>query len=103
MEEVAIHANEIRNFFFDSTKHLNEVIPPVLLARMSYKDFEVPPRKSIEFTKSKLAKEDSVAKEQINIRVSSRGQAAAKEASAPAPAAAPKKAGNGGSSTRKKS
>ncbi|HET6486662.1 MAG TPA: hypothetical protein VFH83_09600, partial [Spirochaetia bacterium] len=25
MEEVAIHANEIRNFFFDSTKHLNEV------------------------------------------------------------------------------
>jgi len=103
MEEVAIHSNEIRNFFFDSTKHLNEVIPPVLLARMSYKDFEVKPRNLIEFTKSKLAKEDSVAKEQINIRVSSRGQTAAKEAAAPAPAAAPKKAGNGGSSTRKKS
>lgn len=104
MEEVAIHANEIRNFFFDSTKHLNEVIPPVLLARMSYKDFEVPPRKTVEFTKSKLAKEDSVAKEQINIRVSSRGQAASKDAPAPAPAApAPKKAGDGGSSSRKKS
>ena len=57
MEEVAIHANEIRNFFFDSTKHLNEVIPPVLLARMSYKDFEIPPRKVVEFTKSKLAQE----------------------------------------------
>ena len=82
MEEVAIHSNEIRNFFFDSTKHLNEVIPPVLLARMSYKDFEVPPRKVVEFTKSKLAQEDKVAKEQINIRVSSRGQAAAKEAPA---------------------
>ena len=51
---------------------------------MSYKDFEVPPRKVVEFTKSKLAKEDSVAKEQINIRVSSRGQTAAKEAAAPA-------------------
>jgi len=104
MEEVAIHANEIRNFFFDSTKHLNEVIPPVLLARMSYKDFEVQPRRLVEFTKSKLAKEDSVAKEQINIRVSSRGQTGAKEAAAPAPAAAPKKSGNGGSSpSRKKS
>ena len=82
MEEVAIHANEIRNFFFDSTKHLNEVIPPVLLARMSYKDFEIPPRKVVEFTKSKLAQEDKVAKEQINIRVSSRGQSSAKEAPA---------------------
>jgi hypothetical protein len=90
MEEVAIHANEIRNFFFDSTKHLNEVIPPVLLARMSYKDFEIPPRKVMEFPKSKLAQEDKVAKEQLNIRVSSRGQSAAKEAPAPA-AAAPKK------------
>jgi hypothetical protein len=56
----------------------------------------------MEFTKSKLAQEDKVAKEQINIRVSSRGQSAAKEAAAPAPAA-PKKAGNGGSSSRKKS
>ncbi len=90
MEEVAIHANEIRNFFFDSTKHLNEVIPPVLLARMSYKDFEVHPRGIVEFTKSKLAQDDKIAKEQINIRVSSRGQAAVKEAAAPA-AAAPRK------------
>jgi hypothetical protein len=79
MEEVAIHATEIRDFFFDSTKHLNEVIPPVLLARMSYKDFEVPPRGILEFTKSRLAQEDKVAKEQITIRVSSRGQSASKE------------------------
>jgi methionyl-tRNA formyltransferase len=37
---------------------LNEVIPPVLLAPLSYKDFEIQPRKLVEFTKSKLAKED---------------------------------------------
>jgi hypothetical protein len=70
---------------------------------MSYKDFEVQPRKLVEFTKSKLSKEDSVAKEQINIRVSSRGSSTPKESAAPAPAAAaPKKAGNGGSSSAKK-
>ena len=67
---------------------------------MSYKDFEIHPRTVVEFTKSKLAKEDSVAKEQINIRVSSRGQAAAKEAAAPAAA---KKSSEGGTSARKKS
>lgn len=54
MEEVAIHANEIRNYFFDDKKSLEEVIPPVLLVRMSYKDFEVPPRKELKFEKSKL-------------------------------------------------
>ena len=105
MEEVAIHSNEIRNFFFDSTKHLNEVIPPVLLARMSYKDFEIVPRKLVEFTRSKLAATDKVAKEQINIRVSSRGQNASKEAAsaaakAPAAPAGRKPAGDG--SARKK-
>ena len=99
MEEVAIHSNEIRNFFFDTTKHLNEVIPPVLLARMSFKDFEIPPRGSMEFTKSKLAQEDKIAKEQINIRVTSRGQSTAKEQ--PAPAAAAKKEPNGSSPRRK--
>jgi hypothetical protein len=102
MEEVAIHANEIRNFFFDSTKHLNEVLPPVLLVRMSYKDFEVPPRKEAEFTKSKLFDTDKIAKEQINIRVSSRGQGTTKEAKeAPAPAAAKKASESSGGSGRK--
>jgi hypothetical protein len=77
----------------------------VLLVRMSYKDFEIPPRKLVEFTKSKLAQEDKVAKEQINIRVSSRGQAATKEggAAAPAPSAAPAKKTGSGGSTRKRS
>ncbi len=74
MEEVAIHANEIRNYFFDTIKHLNEVIPPVLLVRMNYKDFEVPPRKLMEFAGSKWAARDKIAKDQISVRVSSRGQ-----------------------------
>jgi len=91
-EEVAIHANEIRNFFFDSTKHLNEVIPPVLLVRMSYKDFEVAPRSEVEFVKSKWFATDKTAKDQINIRTSSRGQAPAKAPDKPADEPAPKAA-----------
>ncbi len=62
MEEVAIHANEIRNYFFDDRKTLNEVIPPVLLVRMSYKDFEISPRKVVDFKKSKLYDKGSAAK-----------------------------------------
>ena len=77
MEEVAIHANEIRNFFFDDTKHLNEVIPPVLLVRMDYKKFEVTPRNLIDFKSSKLFKEDAVMGE-ANVRVSSKGQPSTK-------------------------
>ncbi len=101
MEEVAIHSNEIRNFFFDTTKHLNEVLPPVLLVRMSYKDFEVHPRSETDFTKSNLAANDKIAKEQLNIRVSSRGQPAAKEQTPPP--SAPKKAppSSGGTAKRK--
>lgn len=60
MEEVAIHSNEIRNYFFDETKRLNEVIPPVLLARMDFKKFEITPRPVVEFKDSKMLKEDSV-------------------------------------------
>jgi len=55
----------------------------------------------VEFTKSRLAQEDKVAKEQINIRVSSRGQSTSKEPAAPAAAA--KKASEGSGSSRKKS
>lgn len=97
MEELAIHSNEIRNFFFDTTKHLNEVIPPVLLVRMSYKDFEVPPRKEVDFTKSKLSEQDKLAKEQINVRVSSRGAGAKEQPAAPAA----KKPESGGASRGK--
>lgn len=55
MEELAIHANEIRSFFFDDTKRISEVIPPVILVRMNYKDLEVAPSPEIEFEKSKIA------------------------------------------------
>lgn len=90
MEEVAIHANEIRNYFFDNTKHLNEVIPPVLLVRMNYKDFEVSPRPEVEFEKSSLSKDDSIAKEQISVKTNSRG--GAKAAAEPEEAGAKKAA-----------
>jgi len=62
MEEVAIHANEIRNYFFDDRKRLIDVIPPVLLVRMIYKDFEVPPRKEVPFEKSKVYDREKASK-----------------------------------------
>jgi hypothetical protein len=62
MEEVAIHGNEIRNYFFDDTKFLKDVIPPVLLVRMDYRNFEVAPRKEVEFEKSALYDKDKAAK-----------------------------------------
>ncbi len=49
LEEVAIHASDIRNHFFDDTKEMVEVIPQVLLVRMNYQDFEVAPREEKEF------------------------------------------------------
>ena len=62
MEELAIHANEIRNHFYDDTKSLSEVIPPVLMVRMDCKDFEVAPRKEVEFEKSKIYDKEKAAK-----------------------------------------
>lgn len=50
MEEVAIHASDIRNHFFDDDKEMVDVIPKVLLVRMNYQDFEVAPREEQEFT-----------------------------------------------------
>jgi hypothetical protein len=44
MEEAAAHANAIRNVFFDSKKQLEDVIPPVLLARTEPRT-ELAPRK----------------------------------------------------------
>lgn len=44
VEEIAIHSAKIRNNFFDANKVLKDVIPEVLLVRMKYQDFEVPPR-----------------------------------------------------------
>jgi len=62
MEDVAIHANEIRNYFYDESKSIKEVIPPVLLVRMDYKDFEVAPRKEVPFERSKLYDKEAAVK-----------------------------------------
>jgi hypothetical protein len=62
MEEVAIHANEIRNHFFDDKKKLDDVIPPVLMVRMELKSFEVPPRKLVPFESSKIYDKESASK-----------------------------------------
>jgi len=83
MEELAIHANEIRNYFFDDKKRLTDVIPPVLLVRMSYKDFEVSPRNQVVFEKSKLFDIDKAAK-------SAGGTAKLKSSTAQKPAEAEK-------------
>ncbi len=45
MEDLAVHAHNIRNNFFDSTKHLVQVIPDVLLKSEVNLDPEVEPRK----------------------------------------------------------
>jgi hypothetical protein len=62
MEEVAIHANDIRNHFFDDKKKLDDVIPPVLMVRMELEKFEVPPRKLVPFEKSKIYDKASASK-----------------------------------------
>ncbi len=48
MEEIAIHAAAIRNAFFDDTKRLESVIPPVLLVS-GRKHAEVEPRQERPF------------------------------------------------------
>jgi hypothetical protein len=82
MEEVAIHANEIRNYFFDETKSMKDVIPPVLLVRMDYKKVEVSPRKEVKFEKSKLYDKESVPKASMGkVEVLARGETKVKSSS----------------------
>jgi hypothetical protein len=45
MEDLAVHAHNIRNNFFDSTKRLVDVIPEVLLRTEPNLDKEIEPRK----------------------------------------------------------
>lgn len=51
MEEVAIHAGNIRNAFFDNQRKMEDVIPPVLLVSESDRK-EVAPRKTKRFMSS---------------------------------------------------
>jgi len=57
MEDLAVHAHNIRNNFFDSTKNLVQVIPNVLLRTEDKLDPEVEPRKqaSLEEVEGKPA------------------------------------------------
>jgi len=50
IQEVAIHANAIRNAFFDDRKRMEDVIPPVLLVTMDDRQ-EFPPRRSSTLVK----------------------------------------------------
>ncbi len=57
-EELAIHAKEIMNYFFDDTKRLNQVIPQVLLIRKDFRNNEIAPRNEVRFEESKLFQEE---------------------------------------------
>ena len=58
-EELAIHAEEIRSYFFDDTKRLDQVIPQILLTRMDFKKLEVHPRNIVAFEDSALFEAES--------------------------------------------
>lgn len=45
MEDLAVHAHNIRNNFYDTTKRLIDVIPEVLLKTEPHLDIEIQPRK----------------------------------------------------------
>jgi hypothetical protein len=61
MEDLAVHAHNIRNNFFDSTKRLVDVIPEVLLKSETNLDPEIDPRKRVELAASE--KKPAPAKE----------------------------------------
>jgi hypothetical protein len=55
MEDLAVHAHNIRNNFFDSTKRLVDVIPEVLLRPEPNLDKDVLPRKRIPLAEAETA------------------------------------------------
>ena len=59
MEEVAIHAGNIRNAFFDNQRKMEDVIPPVLLVNDIDRK-EIPPRKQKKLT-AQRKKDDPVS------------------------------------------
>ncbi|MCG8571779.1 MAG: hypothetical protein MJB14_16710 [Spirochaetes bacterium] len=52
MEDLAVHAHNIRNNFYDSTKHLVQVIPDVLLKTEPNLDKVVEPRKRVPLSQA---------------------------------------------------
>ncbi len=59
MEDLAVHAHNIRNNFFDSTKRLIDVIPDVLLRTEPNLDPEISPRKQVSLAKAEGKKKDT--------------------------------------------
>ena len=55
MEDLAVHAHNIRNNFFDSTKRLVDVIPEVLLRTEPNLDKDVQPRKRVPLEEAAAA------------------------------------------------
>ncbi|MFH2113859.1 MAG: hypothetical protein ABIJ86_05050 [Spirochaetota bacterium] len=63
MEDLAVHAHNIRNNFFDSTKRLVDVIPEVLLRTELNLDLDVQPRNRVPLSGAeKVAPVETVAK-----------------------------------------
>jgi hypothetical protein len=56
MEDLAVHAHNIRNNFFDSSKRLVDVIPEVLLRTEPNLDKDVQPRKRVPLEEAEKAK-----------------------------------------------
>ena len=56
MEDLAVHAHNIRNNFFDSTKRLVDIIPDVLLKTETNLDPEINPGKRMKESAATAAK-----------------------------------------------
>jgi len=56
MEDLVVHAHNIRNNFFDTTKRLVDVIPEVLLRSEPNLDKDVQPRKRVPLEEAEAAK-----------------------------------------------
>jgi len=61
MEDLAVHAHNIRNNFFDSQKRLVDIIPDVLLKTETFLDQEIEPRKSGKYSEEKPENEKKKA------------------------------------------
>jgi len=73
MEDLAVHAHNIRNNFFDSTKRLVDVIPEVLLRTEPNLDLDVQPRKRIPLSD---AEKGAAAETAAKARPAAQGQQA---------------------------
>lgn len=72
MEEIAIHASNIRNAFFDNRKKMDEVIPPVLLVTVDGRK-EIEPRKREKVTvDQKRPRQDTSERDSKSVKMDSK-------------------------------